>query len=92
MMAQVPNFFLILGKMPVKGVHLMHGKIIDVLLNKFLWEKVARHIKQHSSPGITRLVNNAYAGNLPGYTGHFGKRINLHRKQLKNDSRCCYKI
>ena len=52
---------LVIGEMPMKYIHLMHSKHIEVCVNKFFRKEMPTDIQVHAAPLKPRRINNRYA-------------------------------
>ncbi len=68
---------VIICQMPVKDIHFMHGDQVDVCFNEFFRKEMARDIEMHAPPGKAGLVIYGNSRNIPRYSNHFFRTVNL---------------
>ena len=49
---------LVVGEVPMKHIHLVHGQQIEVAFYLFHRKKVSANIQMHATPSETRFINN----------------------------------
>ena len=70
--------------MQVQHVHLVEREHVDVLLDLFDGEEVARNIEHRTSPGETRRVDNCLRWYLPGTPLASHLRFDIGGQQLSD--------